>query len=269
MRYERIRNLSEQDKSLASPELEGLRTVWRERKQSIAARGSLDSFLTKLKREWAIETGIIERLYHWDRGVTEVLIQQGIDAAVIAHRAGTSETKALHIKDLIDDQESTIDALFAFVKEETSRKREVRREQHIDQILSAAVSALKRQRDAHMADMAQVFEAAKQIETEAFERMEGLAEKCRNDEYKSRYYFQEIVEIARTLGYFANTNIYRSWVSLVIRTREPFYFLISFHGLGHELDYAEPIASTRQRFERWLEDAITIAMAEWQRSVSV
>jgi len=33
-----------------------------------------------------IETGIIERLYTWDRGVTEILIEQGIDATLIAHR---------------------------------------------------------------------------------------------------------------------------------------------------------------------------------------
>jgi hypothetical protein len=57
MAYARIRRVSEEDKALASPELAALRQVWLERKQHVAARGSLDRFLLELKREWAIETG--------------------------------------------------------------------------------------------------------------------------------------------------------------------------------------------------------------------
>ncbi len=71
-----------------------------------------------MQREWAIETGIIERLYTWDRGVTEVLIEQGIDASLIAHKGGIQREEAVHIKHIIDDQLGIVEGLFSFVKGE-------------------------------------------------------------------------------------------------------------------------------------------------------
>ena len=63
----------------------------------------LQRIYQKLQRQWAIETGIIERLYSWDRGVTEVLIEQGIASSIIAHRGGVSQRDATHIQSLIND----------------------------------------------------------------------------------------------------------------------------------------------------------------------
>lgn len=103
---------------ISSQELSALAQVWRERKDSLENDGAYQDFLRKLQREWAIETGIIERLYTWDRGVTEVLIEQGIDSALIAHRGGLHRNQAEHVKDLIDDQLATIEYVFAFVKNE-------------------------------------------------------------------------------------------------------------------------------------------------------
>jgi hypothetical protein len=59
------------------PELRALSSVRQERKMALEEDGAYKEFIKKLQREWAIETGIIERLYSWDRGVTEVLIEQG------------------------------------------------------------------------------------------------------------------------------------------------------------------------------------------------
>jgi hypothetical protein len=70
------------------PELHALSSVWQERKMAFEEDGAYKEFIKKLKREWAIETGIIERLYSWDRGVTEILIEQGIESSIIAHRGG-------------------------------------------------------------------------------------------------------------------------------------------------------------------------------------
>ena len=38
-----------------------------------------EATLEHLHREWAIETGLIERVYQHDRGVTQTLIEQGVD----------------------------------------------------------------------------------------------------------------------------------------------------------------------------------------------
>lgn len=118
--YIEIKALTDQDKGLASQELFALSKVWLERKVEMEQRGEYQEFLKKLRREWAIETGIIERLYTWDRGVTEVLIEQGIDASLIAHQGGLRRDEADHVKNIIDDQLTAIEHLFSFVKGEQS-----------------------------------------------------------------------------------------------------------------------------------------------------
>lgn len=118
MAYQRIEPFPQDAATLGSSELAALGTIWREKKKALQGTGVFQDFLTKLQREWAIETGIIERLYTWDRDITEVLIEQGIDAGLIAYRSGVRRDEADHIKQLIDDQLSVIEGLFSYVKGE-------------------------------------------------------------------------------------------------------------------------------------------------------
>jgi len=116
--YTRITNLPEESEAFASTELEALARVWRERREKLDKTDQYHEFLRRLQREWAIETGIIERLYSWDRGVTEVLIEQGIDAALISHRGGIRREEADNVKHMIEDHLAIVEGLFSFVKEE-------------------------------------------------------------------------------------------------------------------------------------------------------
>jgi Fic family protein len=100
------------------PELRALSSVWLERKIALEEDGAYKEFIKKLQREWAIETGIIERLYSWDRGVTEVLIEQGIESSIIAHRGGVTQRDADHIKSLINDHLGIVEGLFGYIKGE-------------------------------------------------------------------------------------------------------------------------------------------------------
>lgn len=118
MPYQRIEEFPENAATFGSSELEALGTVWHEKKEELQETGVFQDFLKKLQREWVIETGIIERLYTWDRGITEILIKQGIDAALIAHRGGIRRDEADHIKNIIDDQLSIVEGLFSYIKEE-------------------------------------------------------------------------------------------------------------------------------------------------------
>ena len=71
-RWEPITDLTEVDRAAASEELPPLARMW----QSIRGEFDpmqVDDFNERLKREWAIETGIIERLYTLDRGTTQLL----------------------------------------------------------------------------------------------------------------------------------------------------------------------------------------------------
>ncbi|GAB0058391.1 hypothetical protein SIID45300_02740 [Candidatus Magnetaquicoccaceae bacterium FCR-1] len=103
---------------LASSELFALAQVWQERREELEGSGAFQEFMRRLYREWAIETGLIERLYHWDRGVTELLIEQGIEASLIAHRGNMSRDQAEGVAALIQDQRHVVDWLFHFVKSE-------------------------------------------------------------------------------------------------------------------------------------------------------
>lgn len=98
------------------PELRALTSVWHEKKVELENDGAYKEFIKKLQREWAIETGIIERLYTWDRGVTEVLIEQGIESSLISHRGGVSQRDAEHIQALINDHLGIVEGLFGYIK---------------------------------------------------------------------------------------------------------------------------------------------------------
>ena len=113
MAYDRIRPFPALE-AFEFPELRALAAVWQEKKVQLEGDGAYKEFIKKLQREWAIETGIIERLYTWDRGVTEVLIEQGIEASIISHRGGVSQADAEHIQALINDHLGIVDGLFGY-----------------------------------------------------------------------------------------------------------------------------------------------------------
>ncbi len=117
MNYQRIQPFPTPN-TCEFPELRALSSVWQERRAALEEDGAYKEFIKKLQREWAIETGIIERLYNWDRGVTEVLIEQGIESSIIAHQGGVSQHDAEHIQVLINDHLGIVEGLFGYIKGE-------------------------------------------------------------------------------------------------------------------------------------------------------
>ena len=90
--------------------------VWIEQKDGLAASEALETFNDRLRRQWAVETGIIERVYTLDRGVTQLLIEKGIDASLIPSSA-TDKTPEL-VAAMIRDHEEAVEVVFAAVKGE-------------------------------------------------------------------------------------------------------------------------------------------------------
>jgi Fic family protein len=113
MLWRPIADLPSNWKDLASYELPPLVTVWYEQADRLRQSGEFQSFNEKLRREIAIETGIIERLYTIDRGITRLLIEQGIKEALIPH--GATDRPIRQVVSLIKDQEAAIEGLFDFV----------------------------------------------------------------------------------------------------------------------------------------------------------
>ena len=118
MTYQFIEYLPSNAEELASIELRALTIVWNDKKNSLVGTNLYQNFIANLNREWAIETGLIERLYHWDRWITAVLIEQGIDSAIIAHQGRVQRDTAEQIKSMIDDQLDVVEGLFSYVKRE-------------------------------------------------------------------------------------------------------------------------------------------------------
>ncbi|MDJ1173882.1 Fic family protein [Roseofilum capinflatum] len=113
MTWQPIQDLPLNWQTLASSELPPLVTVWNEQADRLRQSGEFQTFNDKLRREIAIETGIIERLYTIDRGITRLLIEQGINEALIPH--GSTDRPVKQVISLIKDQEAAIEGLFDFV----------------------------------------------------------------------------------------------------------------------------------------------------------
>lgn len=73
-----IEDLPDNWRELSSSEIEALFLAWKEQGAHLRESELLKEFSQRLRREWAIETGIIENLYSIDRGTTQLLIEQGI-----------------------------------------------------------------------------------------------------------------------------------------------------------------------------------------------
>jgi len=96
----------------AAPEAEALRARWHARAEGPSRRHAEQ----RLERLWAIETGIIEGVYQIDRGITEQLVEHGIDAALIPH--GMATPSGEYAARVASTHFEVLEGLFAFVKGE-------------------------------------------------------------------------------------------------------------------------------------------------------
>jgi len=99
--------------ALGSVDLASLGPLWAEQRQKLGTTAELRKFNDRLKRRWAIETGIIEGLYSIDRGITQLLIEQGLDASLVPH--GSTDRPSQRVMAMVLDQHAVLDQLFDFV----------------------------------------------------------------------------------------------------------------------------------------------------------
>ena len=111
-----IEDLPHDWQSLADAELRQLARYWHENRAELISHGAIGEFNERLKREWAIETGLIERVYTLRQGITEVLIEHGLREEFIPSSA-TDRDPGL-VFDMIQDHAAAVDGLFDFVKRE-------------------------------------------------------------------------------------------------------------------------------------------------------
>ena len=88
-----------------------------------------NSFLERLDRSWAIETGIIEGLYTLDRGVTETLVQRGFNADLI-DRGATNKNPAELVRVLEDHQQAS-QGVYRYIREGSPLTKSFIRQLHV------------------------------------------------------------------------------------------------------------------------------------------
>lgn len=96
--------------------LDDLSSSWFERRKKLEEdSGEYAEFLNKLKREHAIETGIVERLYDLKKGITETFINEGFVKSFLSHGDTNIPEDDLiaHLNDHLD----SVNFIFDIVKE--------------------------------------------------------------------------------------------------------------------------------------------------------
>lgn len=108
-----IEDLPSNWKEMESETLKNLSMLWEEQKNKLDI-DEINLFTKKLQRQWAVETGLLEKLYTLEKGITYTLIELGIDAIEIPHNATNKPPN--YVKSLIKDQQCVVEGLFEYVK---------------------------------------------------------------------------------------------------------------------------------------------------------
>lgn len=111
-----IQDLDQSDECLALRRTDVIVEEWQRLRSELDHQESVSAFTRELRREWAIETGVIEDLYYVDRGVTQTLIEQGFVEALLPH--GSTNKPRDYVLALMRDQESALQFVFDFVRSE-------------------------------------------------------------------------------------------------------------------------------------------------------
>jgi Fic family protein len=110
--YRPIEDLPASWAPLQVAELRALDQVWQEQRERLETLDELKRFRTELIRSWAIETGVIERVYMIDRGTTEILIERGIEESLLV---GGTDRDPTEVMAVLRDHHQTAEGLFDFV----------------------------------------------------------------------------------------------------------------------------------------------------------
>lgn len=114
--WQPITDLPEDWTSLTNQELGPLLQFWNDQRGELEQSGALAVFSQRLAREWSIETGQIEGVYKLDRGITQTLIERGINADLIPTQPGQKPPEL--IAAIIQDHAGVLEGLFQFVRGE-------------------------------------------------------------------------------------------------------------------------------------------------------
>lgn len=124
-----IDDLSDDWQKMRDPGIAALVQVWNEQVAELREKEVYKTFVTQLRREWAIETGVLERLYELNDAATKILIEHGLDTSLLA--SSDTDKPVEQVIALIRDQESAINSMYQYVAEGRSLTLGYIRELHM------------------------------------------------------------------------------------------------------------------------------------------
>lgn len=97
--------------------LDEISPSWFRRKDELEKTSSeYTDFMERLKRQHAIETGIIERMYDISKGVTETLIEKGFVETLVSHGDYNDNITKDELMNHLKDHLAAVDYVFDYVK---------------------------------------------------------------------------------------------------------------------------------------------------------
>lgn len=108
-----IEDLPTNKSELNNPQIITLVKAWHDQAEELKQKEEYQTFLMQLRRQWAIETGILERLYTLSDGATKTLIEKGLDATFFSH--DDKEKPPGEVLNIIRDQHQAIEGLYDFI----------------------------------------------------------------------------------------------------------------------------------------------------------
>jgi Fic family protein len=112
-RWRHLTDLPADAAALVVPQLGLVAELWRRRLKDLRGSEVLREFNARLARRWSIETGVIEGVYRIERGITELLVEKGLEASLIPH--GSTDKPGTDVVRILKDHESALEGLFSFV----------------------------------------------------------------------------------------------------------------------------------------------------------
>ncbi len=110
--WEPIEDLPDSWPALCRPDLQAIHRQWVAERTLIKDPAKIAVFQERLALRWAIETGVIERLYTVDRGVTMQILEAGLQALGKFHARGRLSADA---RALITDQHAALEMVMDIV----------------------------------------------------------------------------------------------------------------------------------------------------------
>jgi hypothetical protein len=91
---------------------------WKSKRSEFQKEKEYEEFINRLKRQHAIETGVIEKIYDISDGITETFIKEGFIESIVGHDDTNIQVGTL--MGFLSDHYEAIDFIFDFVKENRS-----------------------------------------------------------------------------------------------------------------------------------------------------